>query len=420
MEKKNTGFKKFLLLWIGELISSIGGGLTSFGLAVYVFNETGSAASMALVSLLAFLPNMVLSVPAGVLADRYDRRLLMMLGDGLSGIGILYILICMLTGQATLLQICIGVSISSIFSALLEPAYRATVTDILTKEEYSKANGMVNIAGSARYLFSPVIAGFLLAVSEIKLLLIIDICTFFVTVIMTGIVKRGFVNKTEKTEESFMESFQEGWKAITEKRGVFVLIVVSGVMTCFMGTFQILAEPMILNFKSSTFMGIAETISASGMLVSSLLLGIRGIKSGYVKTLSISLALAGAMMALFGVKQNEYLMCSAGFLFFAMLPFANNCLDYLVRTNIPDDKQGRAWGLIGFLSQIGYVVAYALAGILADGIADVWKISVGRGAAVVVIAAGILLLLAAVFLYTLKSVKVLEKKSAPEREGMAG
>ena len=91
-EKKGpSNFHKFLLLWSGQLVSAIGGGLTSFGFGVYVFNQTGSAAGMALVTLLAFLPTLVLSVPAGVLADRYDRRLLMMLGDGLSAIGILYI-----------------------------------------------------------------------------------------------------------------------------------------------------------------------------------------------------------------------------------------------------------------------------------------------------------------------------------------
>lgn len=82
MEKKknNKNFNRFLLLWSGELVSAIGGGLTSFGLGVYIFQQTGSAADMALVTLLAFLPTLLLSVPAGVLADRYDRRLLMMLG----------------------------------------------------------------------------------------------------------------------------------------------------------------------------------------------------------------------------------------------------------------------------------------------------------------------------------------------------
>lgn len=117
--KDSKNFRRFLLLWSGELISSIGGGLTSFGLGVYIFRQTGSAASMALVTLLGFLPTLLLSVPAGVLADRYDRRLLMMIGDGCSALGILYILICMMRGGATLAQICTGVFVSAVFSSLL-------------------------------------------------------------------------------------------------------------------------------------------------------------------------------------------------------------------------------------------------------------------------------------------------------------
>lgn len=410
MNKSKSGFNKFLFLWVGELISSIGGGLTSFGLAVYVFQETGSAASMAAVSLLAFLPTLLLSVPAGVLADRYDRRLLMMMGDGLSGIGVLYILACMIMGKATLLQICIGVSISSIFSSLLEPAYRATVTDILTQEEYSKASGMVSLAGSARYLLSPILAGMLLAVSDIKLLLFVDICTFVVTVVMTGIVKRGGVKQTVVEQESFVSSFKVGWNAINEKKGIMVLITVSSVMTCFMGTFQILAEPMVLGIADSTTLGIVETICACGMLVSSLILGIKGIKSGYVNVLGISLAFAGIAMAMFGLKQNILWMGFTGFGFFAMLPFANNCLDYLVRINIPDEKQGRAWGLIGLLSQLGYVVAYGLSGNLADYISVSKNISVGTGAAYVVVISGGLLVLTAMSLFFVGSVRELERK----------
>ena len=112
-----------------------------------------------------------------------------------------------------------------------------------------------------------------------------------------------------------MSSFKEGWKAITTKRGMIVLIIVSGIMTCFMGTFQILAEPMVLDFTDSTTLGIMETICASGMLVSSLMLGVKGIKKRYVKVLSVSLAFGGIAMAIFGMKQNIYWMGVAGFLF---------------------------------------------------------------------------------------------------------
>lgn len=407
--KTTSNFPKFLLLWTGSLISSVGGGLTSFGLGVYVFQQTGSAAGMALVTLLAFLPTLLLSVPAGVLADRYDRRVLMMIGDGFSAFGILYILICMLRGQADLTQICVGVFVSALFSSLLEPSYRATVTDLLTREEYSKASGLVSLAGSARYLISPVLAGILLTVSDIRLLLVIDICTFFVTVTSTAVVKRGLVSKPAEERETFAESMRQGWEAVHSRKGVFLLILLSSALTCFMGAFQILAEPLILAFQSSAALGVGETICASGMLVSSLLLGIRGLKKGYAGVLSNSLMVAGLSMEAFGIWENMYPICVFGFLFFAMLPFANNCLDYLVRTNIPDELQGRAWGFIGFLSQIGYVVAYGTAGALADLLGRRSGLGVGRGAAFVVMGAGVLLAVMAFAIRFIRWIRDLEK-----------
>lgn len=411
MKTKKSNFSKFMMLWTGELVSAIGGGLTSFGLGVYVFRQTGSASGMALVTLMAFLPTLILGMPAGILADRYDRRLLMMIGDGCSALGILYILYCMMQGGANLAQICTGVFVSSVFSSLLEPSYRATVTDLLTEEEYSKASGMVSIAGSARYLIPPILAGALLAVSDIKLLLVIDICTFFFTVLSTAVVRSAITEKKEIQRESFILSFREGIRTIADRRGVLALVLVASVMTCFMGTIQILAEPLILDFSDSVTLGIGETVCASGMLVSGLFLGIRGIKDQYVKVLSISLAVAGAGMIGFGAWENIISICIFGFLFFACLPFANNCLDYLVRTNIPNEVQGRVWGIIGFLSQIGYVVAYGLSGLFADGIAGVLHIGVGRGAAIVIMAAGVLQGVTALGVYVPKSIRQLERSN---------
>lgn len=333
----------------------------------------------------------------------------MMIGDGCSALGILFILFCVLRGGASLTEICIGVTISSVFSSLLEPSYRATVTDLLDAEEYSRASGMVSLAGSARYLISPVLAGALLTISDIRLLLILDVSTFFLTVICTEVVRKGLEAKIAKEKEPLFTALHTGWQAVTEKRGVFLLILLASVMTCFMGAFQILAEPLILDFADSATLGIAETVCASGMLVSGLFLGARGIKKGYLKILSLSLTVAGIAMIIFGLKENIYLICAAGFLFFAMLPLANNCLDFLVRTNIADELQGRAWGFIGFLSQIGYVVAYGLAGVMADGIGEQLQIGVGRGAAAVIMASGVLLAVMALAIYPIKAVRDLEK-----------
>lgn len=426
MNNSGNPFGRFLLLWSGQLVSAIGSGLTSFGLGVYVFRQTGKASSVALVTLLAFMPSLLLGAAAGVLADRYDRRLMMVLGDSLSAVGIVYILICMISGEAQLWQICAGVTISSVFSSLLEPAYKATVTDMLTEEQYTKASGLVQVAGSAKYLISPVIAGFLLTVSDIRLLLAIDICTFFVTVISTLIVRKGLASRKYEQARSFIRELREGWGAVSKNRGVLVLVTMTSLITFFVGFIQTLSTPMILAFSDSSALGTSETICASGMLVTSVILGVIPIKKGYVKILSFSLFFTGIFMAMFGLRENIVFICVSGFLFFAMLPFVNTSLDFLTRTNIENDLQGRAWGFIGVISQVGYIAAYALSGILADyvfsplltdggvladSIGKIIGTGAGRGAGFLIIIAGALLCAVSVVLYKANSVKTLEKGS---------
>ncbi|MDK2808432.1 MAG: hypothetical protein PWP24_1167 [Clostridiales bacterium] len=420
---KNASQQRFFVLWLGEWISAIGSGLTSFGLGVYVFQKTGSASAMALVTLFAFLPSLLFSAPAGVFADRYDRRLLMVLGDSLSALGLLYILICMWRGGAALWQICLGVTISSVFSSLLEPSYKATISDLLTKEDYSRASGMIQIAYSSKYLISPILAGLLLAIADIKLLLLLDISTFIVTVITTLYVRGGIVSKKKEGYFSFWKEWGEGWHALTKKRGVVVLVFMGTLLTFFVAFIQTLCTPMVLSFADSKALGTMETLSALGMLVSSIGIGFLSIKKGYVRLLSLSLFLAGLAMICFGAYQNLYWITLSGFFFFLMLPFANTSLDFLLRTNLENEVQGRAFGLIGLISQLGYVVAYAFLGALADHIftpmlqeggllfdtiGALIGVGSGRGSAFLIILGGFFLAIFSIILYQVPSVRQLE------------
>lgn len=419
-------FQKFMVLWSGEFISAVGSGLTSFGLGVYIYEQTGKASLMALVMLLAFMPSVLLSALAGVLADRYDRRLLMIAGDSLSAVGLIYILICMMQGGAEFWQICIGVTISSVFTSLLEPAYRATITDLLTEEQYTKASGLVQMASSAKYLISPVLAGMLLAVWDIRLLLILDIGTFAITVTTTALVRKGLPAEKLTKSGSLLEEFREGWSAVSGNKGVLLLVVMGSVITFFLGFIQTLSAPMVLAFANSAVLGTAETICAMGMLVSSLLIGFLSLRKNCTVILSVALFSAGLFMAIFGLRENIVLVCISGFLFFASLPFANACLDYLLRTNIDNAHQGRAWGLVGVISQLGYIAAYIASGVLADYVftpllaeggaltetVGRWiGTGVGRGTGLLIIIAGALLCITSICLYQMKAVRRLENKN---------
>ncbi|MGN0394499.1 MAG: MFS transporter [Coprococcus sp.] len=358
--------KKFLMIWIGEIISSIGSGMTAFALSVYVYKLTGSVSYVSLVTLLAYLPTILLSPLGGVLADRYDRRLLMIIGDLLSGMGLMYILWRINAGDDSMLPILIGVTFNAVFVALLEPSYRATITDLLTEDEYDKASGMVQMAGNAKYLISPALAGMLLAVSDIRLILLLDICTFFITVTIVALVRKAIPKPLKRQTAGLTQELKQGFNVIIKNKGMMSLVIIMTLVCFFIGFVQTLSSPMVLAVSDAKTVGILESLCAVGMLVGSIWIGVKGISGNYAKVLCVSGACCGIFMALSGCNRNLIITGAGFFMFFLTLPFINTCADVLARVSIPNELQGRVWGFISLITQSGTVLAYASCGVLSD------------------------------------------------------
>lgn len=420
----NKSFQKFIILWLGQFLSAIGSGMSAFGLSIFIFQKTGLNSATTLITMLAFLPTLLLSPFAGVLADRYDRRLLMILGDGLSTIGLIYILFALRLGDIAIWQIGVGVLASAVFSSLLEPSYRATLTDMLQPQDYTKASGMMQLANVSKYLISPIIAGFLLKYFSVDLLIMLDIGTIFITVLVTGFIRRGLPSKPLTEKNDFRRDFAEGIHALKQNKGVFSLVILSIALTFFIGIIQSLATPMMLSFADEEWVGVALSISAGGMLFSGLALSTFSVQKKPIRTLSIAMQCSGLFMVGFALRPNLWLVIIFGFLFFASLPFSNTVLDYLVRSNIDNSVQGRVWSWIGFVSQIGFLLAYALSGVVSDFVftpmlseggilsQNIGKIiGMQRGSALLIILAGISLFVVASRIPKNKAILSLEQLS---------
>lgn len=432
MSMLKSSFTTFLVLWLGELTSSIGSGLTAFGLGVYVFQMTHSATAVSLVTLCAFLPIILLAPVGGVLADRFDRRLMMLIGDGGSVLGLLYILLIMTTGHMEVWHICIGVILSSIFASLTDPAYRATITDLLSKEQYAQASGMVQLAGASKYLISPVLAGLFIGVIGIEGILLLDMSTFLVT-LLTIIVVRSRVAASCSTDSKTREhsnlwaELKEGWHIVMKAKGVRCLMLILTLVTFFIGFLETLFTPLVLPLSDARTLGIVESTSATGLLLGSLFIGVFSIRKQYSKVMAVGLFMSGIFFALLGMTTNVVLITIMGFLFFAALAFVNTSADVLIRTHIPNETQGRAWGMIGLISQLGYVAAYASAGILSDAVFNplltehgalastvgaVIGTGPGRGIGLLFLLAGVMVMFTAVMLIRVRAIRELETSPA--------
>jgi DHA3 family macrolide efflux protein-like MFS transporter len=429
MNQKHTvqnSYSYFLIIWIGELLSTIGTGLTAFSLGIYAFELTGQATSATMVVLLTFLPALLLRPVGGVLADRLDRRLLMIIGNLGYAFGIGLVIFVMITKPQELWMIYPGIALSSIFFAILSPAYKATVTDFVPKELYGKASGLVQLSGSAQFLLAPFIAGLLMSLTKISYILFLDLFTSVLSAIAILFVKRSFktnVIAVKKTENHFIREMTEGLKAVVVDRGILILISVTSLILFYIGLLQALFTPMALSFTDPRTLGTAQSVCAIGMLISSLIIGLFGGKRKHVLILSVFLGLMGICYSFIGVIESIWAIILPGFLFFFTVPFVNSSIEVLIRQNVSNEKQGRVWALISVITNIGAMLAYAIAGFLADKIFNpllmpegalsttfglMFGVGPGRGIAFIFFISGIFVVILSVVIFRSNSIQQLE------------
>lgn len=431
--EKGSNYKKFIVIWFGQMIASIGSGLTSFGLNIYVFQQTRSASACSVVVLCAFLPMVLLTPFAGILADRFNKWKLMLMGDSFSAISLIAMLLFIKLGNTSIIMICICVFISSIFSSLMDPAYKSIVTDLLAPEQFSKASGLIQLASSAKYLISPLIAGILIKASGIETILIIDILTFVLTLASIIYASNSIVSikKEQSKDSSYIQDLMEGWNSLVGNKGLMSLILLTTMVTFYVGFIEILLTPMLLGVTDESTLGAITSFGSIGMLATSIIIGFRGIKKNYISTLSSAFTVMGIVIFIVGSVINVYVIGIAAFIFFAMLPFANTSIDVLIRSSLERKTEGRVWGLISLISQLGYLVAYSISGILADhvfnplldengalasSIGRLIGVGEGRGIGLMIIICGVSMLVTSYIIYINRNIKVLENNYLAQKK----
>jgi len=341
--------------------------MSAFALGVYVFRATQSAASFSLVMLSLFVPSILLKPVGGVLADRFDRRWMIILGDAGAGLGVLVLLLVVSGTAPPLWIIYLCVAAISGCSAMQNPAYKASVSDLLTEEQYASAAGLVQFASSAQHLISPAVAGFLMSVTTIGAVLVIDIATFLVAIIAVLFVTKSVEYTPRRAERrSLLQDLREGWRSVVGDRPVRRIVWIISLVTFCVGIVQTLFGPMMLTITDARTLGGIQSISATGMVLTSLLLGLVTITRKHQTTLVAALVVAGAGLSVVGMATNLIAVAVAFFVLYAAIPFINTSAEVLIRSRVSNEMQGRAWGLIGFLSQVGYVIAYGASGLVAD------------------------------------------------------
>ena len=361
----------FTVVWLGQCVSIIGSGLTSFALGVWIFEQTGSATQFALIGLFAVLPRVILSPLAGTIVDRWDRRRAMIVSDAGAGFSTLVLVLLLFANRLEIWHIYLIVGTSAAFSTVQWPAYTAATTSLVSKENLGRANGMIQFGQAAAEILAPALAGILVQTIRLEGVILTDFATFAfatITLLLVRFPKPQRSTTGESESISLKQEITFGWRYISARQGLLGLLVFFAVINFLWGMVGALITPMILGFTTSDMLGAIISIAGAGMLAGSLVMSIWGGLKRRINGVLYFEFLSGICFLLIGLRPSFWLTALGAFGAHVTIAMVYGSNQAIWQSKIAPDVQGRVFATQQMIAKAASPLAYLLAGPLADNV----------------------------------------------------
>jgi MFS transporter, DHA3 family, macrolide efflux protein len=427
------GMRIFNLVWLGQVVSTIGSGLTDFSLGIWVVQHTGSVTLFAVVLLCATLPNSLISPLAGIVVDRWPRRWIMIFGDLGAGISSLLLAILLVTDRLATWNICLALAISSMFRAFQVPAYSAATTLLVPSEHLDRANGMVQLGQAMSQLVSPILGGILIVSIHLEGIFLVDFVSFLIAIIPLLLLRFPEVRVDAGRKDrnfSLLHEASFGLAFIVARPGLLGLLVFLTLSNFLVGAVGVLFTPLILTLSSPTTLGLIQSIGGIGALLSSLLLSTRGGPRRLMHGVFGFQLLGGLCFLVVGFYDSIPLITVATFLFYFGWPIVNSCTQTIFQRTVEPDVQGKVFAARQMISDLSFPIAYVISGPLADkvfepmmaangilsgNIGKIIGIGTGRGIGLMFIMMGAFTILSTAIAYQYPSLRLVEDQLSDAR-----
>lgn len=368
---KIGGMRAFLALWLGQVVSQLGSGLTGFALGVWVYQRTGSVTRFALIAFFSSLPGILLSPLAGALVDRWNRRRTLILSDCLAAVTSAVLLVLLWDESRNLLEIWhiyALTALASVAAALQWPAFTAATTLLVPRQQYGRASGLSQMGMALSQIVSPFLGALMLQWVQMRGILIVDLATFGVAVLTLLLVRFREPARVPESgaRRSLWRESAMGWTYLRERPGLLGLLLVFAATNFTVGMLQALLSPLILSFASSTALGSVLSIAGFGMLAGTLVMSTWGGPGRKIDAIFAGLLLQGLILLIGGWRPSVALVATAAFVFLFVSPIINGCSQAIWQAKVPLELQGRVFSLRRMVAWSSLPAAYFLAGPLAD------------------------------------------------------
>lgn len=372
--KKNeiSELKDFLILWSTQSISQLGSSITGFALTLWLYERTGSSLSTASLMICSYAPYVLMSIFAGALTDRLDKKKTMLCCDVFAAICTIFVFVLYTTNTLMVWHLYVLNVISGLMNTIQQPASEVAMTLIMPEKHYQRTSGLRSLSRSLISILNPLIATALYSFTGLNGVIAVDIGSFIVA--FTALLFFIKIPETRSDEkENVFVLAKEGLMFLRENPLIMALILFMSGVNLVASAFDAALPGYVLpNPKGgSSVLGIVTSCSGVAMIIGSLIVSVLPKPKDRVKTIYLTMLFSlGTENFLLAFSREPVLWCIGQIIGWILVPVMNANLDVILRTTIPVELQGRVYACRNTLQFFTIPIGLFLGGFMVDQICE--------------------------------------------------
>jgi DHA3 family macrolide efflux protein-like MFS transporter len=386
--------KKVTVFLVGQTITTFGSLLVQYALLWHLTLTTKSGVVLALAAIFGFLPQAVVSIFAGVWADRVNRKVMIILSDSTIALATLGLAFFMLSGVDDLWLIFLVMAVRSVGAGIQMPAISALIPQIVPTDKLMRVNGINSSVQSSLLILGPVAAAGIYSTMSLAAILFVDVVTAVIGLSLLATIAVPTLSRVASDEKpSYFTDLREGLKYIFSNDLVrWVMVIYSIVFLLIVAPSNLSPLMLVRNFGSDVWLlTILELAFGVGMVAGGALMAIFASKMDRLGMMVGTSILFGVLATVMGFTTNLILFYTLFFLIGLAVPAFSTSSMTLLQETVEPERQGRVFGFVGIVMAVAMPVGMAVLGPLAD-IVSVEILLIVTGVATVVIAVVAILL----------------------------
>ena len=374
---KNTikDLKTFLILWSTQSLSQLGSAMTGFALTLWLYEKTGSALQTALLAVCSYAPYVVMSIFAGALSDRWDKKKVMLVCDTMAACCSVAVLVLLKADLLLPVHMYILNALTGLMNTVQQPASDVAMTMITPKEYYQKTSGLRSLSASLVTILNPILATALYALAGMDIVIYVDLTTFAIAFLslLSGVKLSVPEKKEEAEKESFLETARAGLVCLRKNELVLVLILFLAGVNFVASAFDAVLPALILPRKNGgdAVLGMVTSCAGIAMFAGSLIVTVLPAPKNRIRVIYLTMLFSlGTENFILAFTDWPVLWCVGQIIGWLLVPVMSANLDVILRTTIPLDMQGRVYSCRNTLQFFTIPIGLLFGGFMVDDICE--------------------------------------------------